>query len=245
MSFHENIAGPTVAANTLAGTTDSLADVFKVPAVRPVAANLNSVDAIDDALYASFKRALDLIVAVSALALLAPLFALIALAIKLDSKGPVFFHQHRHGLNGRLFTVLKFRSMNVLEDGDVIVQATRNDSRITRVGRFLRISSLDELPQLVNVILGEMSIIGPRPHARAHDEMYARLLDCYTGRQKMKPGITGWAQVNGLRGETATLEAMRARVDYDLWYVNNANIALDLEILLRTVLEVLRHRNAY
>jgi lipopolysaccharide/colanic/teichoic acid biosynthesis glycosyltransferase len=135
--------------------------------------------------------------------------------------------------------------MTVLENGDIIRQAHRDDERITRIGRFLRSFSLDELPQLMNVIRGEMSVIGPRPHARAHDQMYAKLIDCYVLRQGIKPGITGWAQVHGLRGETPTVESMRARVDYDIWYVRNANIALDLEILLRTALEVFRRRNAY
>jgi exopolysaccharide biosynthesis polyprenyl glycosylphosphotransferase len=244
VSIQENTAESVVAADT-APMADSLAGAFAVSDMLPAAANLNAANALDDALYATFKRVLDLAIAIPALIVLSPLLVLIALAIKLDSAGPVLFRQRRHGFEGRLFAVVKFRSMRVMEDGDTIRQATRNDCRITRVGRFLRASSLDELPQLFNVIAGEMSIIGPRPHARAHDEMYARLIDCYTQRQKIKPGITGWAQVNGLRGETPTIEAMRARVDYDLWYVANANIALDLEILFRTVLEVLRHRNAY
>jgi exopolysaccharide biosynthesis polyprenyl glycosylphosphotransferase len=229
----------------MAHASSSLVGTFCMPDTRPLAANLNAANAFDGTVYASLKRALDLAVAIPALIVLSPLLALIALLIKLDSAGPVLFCQHRLGRAGRPFAVVKFRSMRVLEDGDTIRQATRNDARVTRVGRFLRASSLDELPQLLNVIAGEMSIIGPRPHARAHDEMYAALIDCYTLRQKMMPGITGWAQVHGLRGETPTVESMRARVDYDLWYVNNANIALDLEILFRTVLEVVRHRNAY
>jgi exopolysaccharide biosynthesis polyprenyl glycosylphosphotransferase len=244
VSIQESTAESVVAADD-APAVDSLAGAFTVADLRPAAANLNDARPLDDVLYVSFKRTLDLAIAIPALIVLSPLLLLIAAAIRLDSSGPVLFRQRRHGLEGRLFSVVKFRSMSVLEDGDTIRQATLNDSRVTRVGRFLRASSLDELPQLFNVIAGEMSIIGPRPHARAHDELYAKQIECYTQRQQMKPGITGWAQVHGLRGETPTLESMRARVDYDLWYVANANIALDFEILFRTVLEVLRHRNAY
>jgi exopolysaccharide biosynthesis polyprenyl glycosylphosphotransferase len=244
VSVQESTAEAVVSSDT-APSVNSLAGAFAVSDLRPAAANRNGTKPLDDVLYASFKRTLDLAIAIPALIVLSPLLILIALAIKLDTSGPALFRQRRNGLGGRPFAVVKFRSMSVLEDGDTIRQATRNDTRVTRVGRFLRASSLDELPQLFNVIAGEMSIIGPRPHARAHDELYAKQITCYTQRQQMKPGITGWAQVHGLRGETPTIESMRARVDYDLWYVNNANIALDFEILFRTVLEVLRHRNAY
>ncbi len=209
------------------------------------AANVDSPSALEDKFYASLKRGLDLAIAVPALVLLLPVFALIALAVRLDSAGPVLFRQTRRGLGGKPFEIVKFRSMTVLENGSDVRQVTRGDKRITRVGRVLRVLSLDELPQLLNVVAGEMSIIGPRPHALAHDEMYAKLIDCYALRQDMKPGITGWAQVHGLRGETPTLEIMRARVDFDLWYVNNANIALDIEILLRTAVELVRPRNAF
>ena len=191
------------------------------------------------------KRAIDVIFALVLLVVFAPVMLAIALAIKLDTPGAVFFRQQRLGLGGRPFAILKFRSMTVAEDGDDVVQARRNDPRITRVGAILRVWSLDELPQLINVLRGEMSLVGPRPHARAHDELYGALIGNYAERQRVKPGITGWAQVHGCRGETATLAAMRARVDYDVWYAAHAGIALDLEILLRTAVEVFRRRNAY
>jgi undecaprenyl-phosphate galactose phosphotransferase/putative colanic acid biosynthesis UDP-glucose lipid carrier transferase len=140
---------------------------------------------------------------------------------------------------------MKFRTMTVLEDGDQVAQASRNDPRVTRVGRFLRKTSLDELPQIFNVLCGEMSLVGPRPHARAHDALYASLIENYEIRQHVKPGITGWAQVNGLRGETLDIEAMRERVEHDIWYAKNTSMALDLAILLRTALLVLRQTNAY
>ncbi len=135
--------------------------------------------------------------------------------------------------------------MGVLENGSAVAQATKNDPRVTRMGRFLRASSLDELPQLLNIVKGEMSLVGPRPHARAHDEYYTPLIASYVRRQAVKPGLTGWAQVNGARGETATVEAMRVRAEYDAWYAQHASLALDLKILLRTPREILLSRNAY
>jgi exopolysaccharide biosynthesis polyprenyl glycosylphosphotransferase len=192
-----------------------------------------------------FKRTLDLVIAVPALILLAPLLAAVALWIRLDSAGPVLFRQTRLGLNGKPFGILKFRSMNVLENGGKVVQATKDDSRITAAGRFLRASSVDELPQLLNVIKGEMSLVGPRPHAWAHDVYYSGLISHYVRRQDAKPGITGWAQINGFRGETQTLDLMRRRVDHDIWYAHNASLWTDLCILARTPLEMLRARNAH
>lgn len=191
------------------------------------------------------KRAMDLLIAIPALILCLPLFALIALAIALDSRGPVLFSQQRLGQGGKPFAIFKFRTMRVLEDGMHVVQACKNDVRITRIGSFLRSTSLDELPQLLNVVLGSMSLVGPRPHAVAHDKLYGALIADYSQRQRAKPGITGWAQINGARGATPTTEDMRKRVDLDIWYVDNANLILDLRILLRTPLEVLRQRNAY
>ncbi len=193
----------------------------------------------------AFKRALDLAIAIPLTVLGGPVLAVIALAVRLDSPGPALFRQQRLGQGGVPFTILKFRTMTVQENGDHVVQARKNDARLTRLGGFLRRWSLDELPQLFNVLTGEMSLVGPRPHARAHDEFYARKIAHYTLRQYVKPGITGWAQVNGHRGETPTIEAMRARVDHDVWYVAHADIALDLKILFRTAFEVLRRRNAY
>lgn len=179
------------------------------------------------------------------LAALSPIFALIAVAIKLDSAGPVFFRQKRHGLCGREITVWKFRSMRVMENGPVVNQVTKDDARITRVGRLLRKSSLDELPQLINVVLGEMSIVGPRPHAVAHNDHYARFIEAYNGRNQMKPGITGWAQVNGYRGETKEIELMEKRVAHDLWYIRNWSLWLDIKIILMTPIYGLVHKNAY
>jgi lipopolysaccharide/colanic/teichoic acid biosynthesis glycosyltransferase len=196
-------------------------------------------------LYPVLKRLFDLAIAVPMLVLAAPLLLAIALWIRLDSKGPVLFRQARLGLGGRAFGIVKFRTMNVVEDGACVVQAARNDVRVTRAGGFLRASSLDELPQLLNVIAGEMSLVGPRPHATAHDALYSTLIPEYNGRQAVKPGITGWAQVNGYRGGTPTLDLMQKRVEHDLWYARHASIALDLSILARTPVEMLRSRNAY
>lgn len=192
----------------------------------------------------SQKRALDIAVSSLALTVLLPLFAAIALLIKLDSKGPVIFRQRRNGFGGREFTIFKFRSMSVMEDGAQITQAQKNDKRVTRVGRVLRATSLDELPQVVNVLLGHMSIVGPRPHAIAHDDAYSKLISGYAFRHHVKPGITGWAQVMGLRGETAKIELMERRIEMDLWYINNWSIWLDITIILKTFIEVMR-KQAY
>jgi lipopolysaccharide/colanic/teichoic acid biosynthesis glycosyltransferase len=173
------------------------------------------------------------------------LLAVVSLAIKLDSSGPVVFRQHRKGFNGRSFEILKFRTMTVLENGGAIRQARRKDKRVTRMGRLLRATSIDELPQLINVLRGEMSIVGPRPHALAHDDEYATSIANYAFRHHVKPGITGWAQVNGYRGETSEIELMKKRIDLDLWYVNNWNFLLDLWVIIRTCFEVVRGRNAY
>jgi Undecaprenyl-phosphate glucose phosphotransferase len=191
------------------------------------------------------KRAFDIFIAFTALVLLLPLFGIIALAIKFDSKGPVFFRQTRSGFNGRPFKIFKFRTMTVAEDGDNVGQATKNDKRVTRLGAFLRKSSLDELPQLFNVLRGEMSVVGPRPHAMAHDKEFAASADNYAFRHHVKAGMTGWAQVHGARGETDTVEKIQRRVDLDLWYVKHWSLALDFSILFRTVIVVLHGKNAY
>jgi undecaprenyl-phosphate galactose phosphotransferase/putative colanic acid biosynthesis UDP-glucose lipid carrier transferase len=193
----------------------------------------------------ALKRALDVIVATGLLVVLAPLFTAVALLTRLESSAPVIFRQRRKGFNGREFTIFKFRTMNVLENGRDIPQARRNDPRVTRLGRILRATSIDELPQLVNVLRGHMSIVGPRPHATAHDDGYTKLIANYAFRQHMKPGLTGWAQVNGFRGETARVEQMEQRVDCDLWYIKNWSFWLDLRILVLTCIELLRRRNAY
>jgi undecaprenyl-phosphate galactose phosphotransferase/putative colanic acid biosynthesis UDP-glucose lipid carrier transferase len=191
------------------------------------------------------KRLFDVIAAGSALVVHLPLLFLVGILIKLDSPGPVVFRQQRKGFNGRPFAIYKFRTMRVMEDGEQIVQAKRHDPRVTRLGRILRATSIDELPQLLNVLKGDMSLIGPRPHALAHDTQYGALISEYALRHHIKPGITGWAQVNGFRGETRDVEMMRKRVELDLWYIDNWSITLDLQIVLRTVGELLRRRNAY
>jgi Undecaprenyl-phosphate glucose phosphotransferase len=190
------------------------------------------------------KRVFDLVTASLLLVMSAPALALIALAIRLDSSGPVFFLQRRYGFNQEPFRIVKFRTMRALDDGDVVRQATANDPRITRVGAWLRRYNLDELPQLFNVVLGQMSLVGPRPHALAHDHEYERKIALYARRHNVKPGITGWAQVHGLRGETDTDAKMADRVAHDLWYIDNWTFWLDVAILFRTVLSRQAYRNA-
>lgn len=187
------------------------------------------------------KRALDIAVAAVALIALAPLLLLTSLAIKLDSPGPVIFRQRRCGFDNREFVILKFRTMAVMEDNHSIVQAKRGDDRVTRVGRMLRRTSIDELPQLLNVLRGDMSVVGPRPHAVAHDDEYKGRISNYALRHHVKPGVTGAAQVVGLRGETQTLSQMERRVERDLWYINNWSLALDLKIMATTCVALLRH----
>jgi Undecaprenyl-phosphate glucose phosphotransferase len=199
-----------------------------------------------NAMQRATKRAIDLALATTvALIVFAPLFCLLAIAIKCDSPGPVMFRQSRTGYRGRVFRIFKFRTMTVQEDGPAIKQAQKHDPRVTRVGRFLRRFSLDELPQILNVIAGDMSLVGPRPHAVGHDRDYESQIPSYTLRQHIQPGITGWAQINGLRGETSTPGAMHKRVEHDIWYLRNCSIALDVKILARTVFEIMRARNAY
>ncbi|MGO9545636.1 MAG: undecaprenyl-phosphate glucose phosphotransferase [Rhodomicrobium sp.] len=187
----------------------------------------------------------DYILATLSLMIFLPAMAVIALAIKLDSKGPVLFRQRRHGANHKVFEVLKFRTMTVLEDSDTIVQAIKNDKRVTRVGRILRKTSLDELPQLLNVLAGEMSLVGPRPHALAHNNYYSKMLENYASRHRVKPGITGWAQINGLRGEITDPELMEQRVRRDLEYIDNWSIGFDVYILLLTPIFGFLSRRAY
>jgi putative colanic acid biosynthesis UDP-glucose lipid carrier transferase len=165
---------------------------------------------------------------------------LIAAAIKLTSKGTVLFRQRRFGMDGKEFQIFKFRTMTVCEDGDEIPQATRNDPRVTRLGGALRRHFLDELPQLINVLQGRMSIVGPRPHATSHNERYRTMIRRYMMRHLVKPGMTGWAQVNGLRGETETLDKMKARVEHDLYYIRNWSVGFDLRIIARTVTQLFR-----
>ncbi|MGB7046246.1 MAG: exopolysaccharide biosynthesis polyprenyl glycosylphosphotransferase, partial [Methylocella sp.] len=205
---------------------------------RPVAIQAAPLTTFERAV----KRTLDVVGSVTAILFLSPLFLLAAIAVKLDSGGPIIFRQRRTGFNAKEFVIFKFRTMTVLEDGPAITQACRDDLRTTRVGKFLRRSSIDELPQLLNVLKGEMSLVGPRPHAVAHDREYKVHIADYGFRHHIKPGITGWAQVNGLRGETRSVAKMNERVKLDLWYINNWSLGFDIAILARTCFEVLRDR---
>jgi putative colanic acid biosysnthesis UDP-glucose lipid carrier transferase len=191
------------------------------------------------------KRTSDIVLSIIILILISPLILAVAIGVKLSSKGPVLFKQRRYGLDAEEILVYKFRSMTVEENGDTVTQATKNDVRITAFGRFIRRTSLDELPQFLNVLQGRMSIVGPRPHAVAHNEMYRKVIKGYMIRHKVKPGITGWAQVNGLRGETDTVDKMEARIEYDLDYLRSWSLGFDLKIIVRTVLLVFKDRNAY
>lgn len=194
---------------------------------------------------AASKRGLDILISGIALILLAPLIAAIALLIKLDSHGPVFFRQRRRGFNLEEFAIWKFRTMTTLDDGEHVQQAHKDDARVTAVGRLLRNYSLDELPQLINVFVGDMSLVGPRPHAVAHDRFFEKRIALYSRRLNVKPGITGWAQVNGFRGATDTDTAMSQRVEHDLYYIDNWSVAFDLYILFLTVVSSKARSNAY
>src|SRR5690606_29802481 len=193
-----------------------------------------------------FKRTEDILIGGLISLLILPVCLAIAIAIKATSPGPVVFKQYRTGINGKKFKVYKFRSMVVhQENGDGVTQATKNDARITPIGAFLRRTSLDELPQFFNVLQGRMSLVGPRPHALAHNDYYKDLVESYMQRHKVKPGITGWAQVNGYRGETDTLDKMQKRVEYDLWYIDNWSLWLDVKIIFMTVFKGFINKNAY
>lgn len=228
---------------------DAFSDIELVgsPKVEPIGAvaalTLSAVPSRPVATLA--KRAFDIVTSSVALVLLAPLFAVVAALIKLESPGPVFFRQRRRGYNHHEFSIYKFRSMMTLDDGDHIEQARRNDPRVTRVGAFLRRWSIDELPQLINVLKGEMSIVGPRPHAVAHDRYFETRIDRYARRLNVKPGITGWAQVNGFRGETDTIEKMSGRVAHDLHYIDNWSLPFDLYIIALTVTSPRAFSNAF
>lgn len=192
------------------------------------------------------KRLADILFSAAILILISPVLVAIAIGVKMSSPGPIIFKQRRYGLDGQEILVYKFRSMTVTEDGAQVTQATKNDQRVTKFGAFLRKSSLDELPQFINVLQGRMSVVGPRPHAVSHNEMYRKLIKGYMIRHKVKPGITGWAQVNGLRGETETLDKMKARIDYDLDYLRNWNPKLDMYIVFKTIAVVFKgEKNAY
>lgn len=238
-----HIASDLVDAGTRAHKVSSLGPVGLIDVKRKPLADWGMI----------LKNAQDYVLGCLFLLLGLPVFAFIALAIKLDDGGPILFRQKRRGLNRRPIEVLKFRTMRVAPvvppqagaETSEVKQATKDDPRVTRVGRFLRRSSLDELPQLVNVLRGEMSLVGPRPHAIVHDEYYGELLERYANRQQVKPGMTGWAQINGFRGETETPEKMRLRVEHDLHYIDNWSLMLDLRIIAATPLFGFTHKNAY
>ncbi|HDR9088938.1 TPA: undecaprenyl-phosphate glucose phosphotransferase [Burkholderia vietnamiensis] len=217
----------------------AMVDLMGAPAINLVASPLPR--------QAMWKKELfDRLFAAVALIGLLPVMVMIAIAVKLSSRGPVFFKQYRKGADGREFQILKFRTMRVhVEQAGVVTQATKTDSRITRVGRFLRKTSLDELPQFLNVLRGDMSVVGPRPHAIEHDRLYQKVVDGYIHRYRIKPGITGWAQVNGYRGETDRLEKMQKRVEYDLYYLRNWSFWLDMRIVAATIVNGFVNRNAY
>lgn len=236
------------------GTTASVYYVPDIPGISIIQGRLHDINGVPVlGLYETpftginevVKRASDIVLSLMILLLISPLMLAIAIGVKLSSAGPVLFKQRRNGLDGSEIMVYKFRSMTSQDDGSVIVQASRDDPRITAFGAILRRTSLDELPQFFNVLQGSMSIVGPRPHAVAHNEMYSQAIKAYMVRHKVRPGITGWAQVNGLRGETRNLEQMRERVEYDLEYLRNWSIWLDLRIILRTILLMFNDRRAY
>jgi Undecaprenyl-phosphate glucose phosphotransferase len=216
-----------------------LVDLIGVPAINLIASPLSP-------LALAKKDLFDRVFAALALMALAPLMLAIAAAVKLSSRGPVVFTQYRKGADGHVFRIFKFRSMTAHARSEgVLQQATRDDPRVTRVGAFLRRTSLDELPQFFNVLIGDMSVVDPRPHAVEHDALYQTIVDDYIHRYRIKPGITGWAQVNGYRGETDSIEKMQGRVDHDLYYLRNWSFALDMRIVIATVMKGLKHSNAY
>jgi len=239
------------------GLSDTTASVYLIPDVfmfellhaRSESINgLASISIFDspmDGAWSLVKRVEDILLSTLILLMIALPLLLIAIAIKVTSPGPVLFRQRRYGLDGKPIMVWKFRSMSVQENGDVVTQATRNDSRITPLGAFLRRTSLDELPQFFNVLRGDMSIVGPRPHAVAHNEQYRKQVAGYMLRHKVKPGITGWAQINGWRGETDTLDKMQKRVEFDLEYIEHWSLWLDMKIILLTLFKGFTHKNAF
>jgi putative colanic acid biosysnthesis UDP-glucose lipid carrier transferase len=239
---------------SLQGTTASLfyvPDVFGISIIQGRLKDVNGVPVVGicetpfTGINALAKRISDIVLASIILVLISPILLALAIGVKLSSPGPAIFKQKRNGLDGSEITVYKFRSMRAMDNGPVVAQATKGDPRITRFGAFLRKSSLDELPQFFNVLQGRMSIVGPRPHAVAHNEQYRELIKAYMVRHKVKPGITGWAQVNGLRGETETVDKMKARVEYDLEYLRNWSIGLDLQIIVRTLRVLVYDPKAY
>lgn len=226
---------PECALNRIVGP--KVSNIGAIPSFRLKGSSMNTADIV-------IKQLCDIAIAAISLVALTPLFVLVAVAIKLDSGGPVLFFQTRHGFNMKEFRIAKFRSMTTMEDGGDVKQATTQDARVTRVGAWLRQFNVDELPQLLNVLRGEMSLVGPRPHALVHDEMFESEVVLYARRYNVKPGITGWAQVNGLRGPTNTSDKINRRVQHDLYYINNWSLPLDMWILLLTIFSKKAYRNA-
>ena len=236
---------------------DTTLDVYLVPdmlTLKMMQGRLSSVGDIDTisvfesphlGLQRHFKRTFDVLFSAAALLMLSPLLLILAAGVKLTSRGPVLFRQDRYGLDGRKIGVLKFRTMKVQENAELVVQATRNDPRVTWFGAFLRRTSLDELPQFFNVLHGEMSVVGPRPHAVAHNEQYRNQVAFYMLRHKVKPGITGWAQVNGWRGETDTLDKMAKRVEFDLYYIRHWSLWFDVKIIVKTIFKGFSGKHVY
>ncbi len=236
------------------GTTASLyfvPDVFGISIIQGRLQDMNGVPVVGicetpfTGTNELIKRVSDIILASIILVLISPILLAVAVGVKMSSPGPTIFKQRRNGLDGEEIVVYKFRSMRAQDNGMVVKQATKGDSRITPFGAFIRKTSLDELPQFINVLQGRMSIVGPRPHAVAHNEEYRRLIKAYMVRHKVRPGITGWAQVNGYRGETETIDKMQARVEFDLEYLRNWSLGLDLQIIIRTIRLMVFDRNAY
>jgi putative colanic acid biosynthesis UDP-glucose lipid carrier transferase len=221
--------------NILQARTEEVNGVPVVPLFETPISGMNMV----------LKRLEDIILSISILVFISPVLVCISAVVKLTSPGPVIFRQLRYGIGGKPINVWKFRSMKVMENGGEVVQATKEDSRVTPVGKFLRRTSLDELPQFINVLMGEMSIVGPRPHAVSHNEQYRKLIDGYMLRHKVKPGITGWAQINGWRGETDELEKMQKRVEYDLEYIRNWSVWFDIKIVFLTIFKGFVSKTAY
>lgn len=251
LSSQPRIRQMLTALREAAVTTFVVPDVFSVGVIQGRMRNLNGVPVVG-LLESPFvginglvKRLSDIVLSLVILVLVLPVLLVVAIGVKLSSPGPVLFRQRRNGLDGKEILVYKFRSMRVMDNGGVVAQATRGDPRVTPFGAFIRRTSLDELPQFINVLQGHMSIVGPRPHAVAHNELYRSVIRSYMVRHKVKPGITGWAQVNGCRGETDVIEKMEARVNYDLEYLRNWSLALDLRIIARTVRQMFFDRNAY
>jgi putative colanic acid biosynthesis UDP-glucose lipid carrier transferase len=251
MFNHPNVMG---LVSSLKDTTASIyfvPDVFMFDLVQARLDNVNGIPVISvfetplTGINAVHKRVFDIVAAGLILLAIAPLMLVIAVLVKATSKGPVIFKQRRYGVDGDEILVYKFRSMSVCEDNQVVTQATQNDARVTRLGAILRRTSLDELPQFLNVLQGTMSIVGPRPHAVAHNEHYRKLIHGYMWRHKVKPGITGWAQINGYRGETDTIDKMEGRVIYDIAYLKSWSVWLDITIIFKTIKLVLKDSKAY